>query len=81
MVSPLTTKQLFRATVVLIVDYTLNIWMYAYRVSTIAIINRVQRIGAQAITGTFYTVVIAIGEAEVSIKLVYKRHLERATKL
>ena len=55
--------------------------MYAYRGSAIAIINRVQRIGVQAITETFYIVVIAIREAKVSIKLVYKRHLERATKL
>ena len=41
MVSPLTTRQLFRATVVLVVDYALNIWMYAYGGSAIAIINRV----------------------------------------
>ena len=55
--------------------------MHAYRGSAIATINRVQRIGAQAITGMFYIVAIAIGEAEASIKLVRKWHLERATKL
>ena len=55
--------------------------MHAYGVSAIATINKIQRIGAQAIIGTFCTVVTAIGEAEVSIKLVRKRHLERATKL
>ena len=36
---------------------------------------------AQAITGTFYIVTTAIGEAEASIRSVYKRYLERATKL
>jgi hypothetical protein len=63
------------------VDYALNIWIYAYRVSAIAIINRVQRIRAQAIIGTFRIVATAIREAEVSIRLVRERHLERATKL
>ena len=81
MVSPLTARQLFRVTVAPVVDYALNIWMYACGVSAIAIINRVQRIGAQAITGTFYIVATAIREAEVSIRLVRERHLERATKL
>ena len=55
--------------------------MYAYGVFTIAIINRVQRIGAQVIIGTFRIVATAIREAEVSIRLVRERHLERATKL
>ena len=55
--------------------------MHTYRVSAIAIINKVQRIGVQAITGTFYIVVIAIREAEVSIRLIREQYLERATKL
>ena len=55
--------------------------MHAYIGSAIATINRVQRIGAQAITRTFYTVTIAIGEAKASIKLVRERYLKRATKL
>ena len=55
--------------------------MHTYRGSAIATINRVQRIGAQAITGTFYTIATAIREAEASIRSVYKRHLERAIKL
>jgi hypothetical protein len=45
-----------------------------------ASMNRVQRIGAQAITGAFRTVATAIGEAEASIRTVRKRHAERATK-
>jgi len=46
-----------------------------------ASMNRVQRIGAQAITGAFRTVATAIGEAEASIRTVRERHAERATKL
>jgi hypothetical protein len=55
--------------------------MHACGGSAIATINRVQRIGAQAITGTFRTVATAIGEAEASIRSVRERHSERATKL
>jgi hypothetical protein len=81
MVSPSTARQLFGATVAPVVDYASNIWMHACGVSAIATINRVQRIGAQAITGTFRTVATAIGEAEASIRSVRERHSERATKL
>jgi hypothetical protein len=55
--------------------------MHTYGGSAIAIINRVQRIRAQAIIGTFYIVAIVIREAEASIRLVRERYLERATKL
>ena len=81
MVSPSTARQLFGATVAPIVDYASNIWMHACGVSAITVLNRVQRIGAQAFIGTFRTVAIAIGEAEASIRSVRERHLERATKL
>ena len=81
MVSPSTARQLFGATVALIVDYASNIWMHACGVSAITVLNRVQRIGAQAIIGTFRTVATVIGEAEASIQSVRERHLERATKL
>jgi len=46
MVSPLTARQLFGATVAPVVDYALNIWMHICGGSAIAIMNRVQRIGA-----------------------------------
>ena len=55
--------------------------MHACGVSVIATINKMQRIGAQAITGTFCIVAIAIGEAKASIKSVRERYLKRATKL
>jgi hypothetical protein len=81
MVSPLTARQLFGATVALVVDYASNIWMHACGGAAIAVMNRVQRIGAQAIIGTFRIVAIVIGEAEASIRSVRERHSERATKL
>jgi len=55
--------------------------MHACRGSTIAIINKVQRIKAQAIIGTFRIVATVIREAKASIQSVRERHLERATKL
>ena len=55
--------------------------MHAYRGSAIATIDRVRRIGVQAITGTFCIVTTAIREAEVSIRSVREQHSKRATKL
>ena len=46
-----------------------------------ALINRIQRVRAQAITGAFRTVVTAVAEAEASIRTVGERHAEKATKL
>ena len=80
-VSPSTARQLFRATVAPVVDYASNIQMHTYRGSAIATINKIQRIRAQAITGTFCIVATVIREAEASIRLVRERHSERATKL
>lgn len=81
MVSPSTARQLFATTVEPVVDYASNIWMHACRNSTKAGLNRVQGIGAQAITGTFRTVATAISEAEANIRTVHDRHSERATNL
>jgi hypothetical protein len=41
----------------------------------------VQRVGAQAITGAFRTVAVAVAETEASIRTVRERHADRATKL
>ena len=46
-----------------------------------ALINRIQRAGAWAITGAFRTMATAVAEAEASIYTVSERHGERATKL
>jgi hypothetical protein len=61
--------------------YASNVWMHSCGSAAMASINRVQRIGAHAITGAFRTVATAIGEAEASIRTVRVRHAERAIKL
>jgi hypothetical protein len=80
-VSPAAARQLFVATVAPVVDYASNVWMHACGTAATASLNRVQRIGAQAITGCFRTVATAVAEAEASIRTVRERHMERTTKL
>jgi hypothetical protein len=78
MTSPSTARQLFGATVAPVVDYASNIWSHACGSSEISALNRVQRTGAQAITGVFRTVATVIGEAEASIPTVRERHQGKA---
>ena len=79
--SAATARQLFSTTVAPVVDYASNIWMHAFRYRNIGAINRVQRVGAQAIVGTFQTVATCIAEAEASIPSVQDRLWRRAIKL
>jgi hypothetical protein len=81
MLFPSSARQLFNATVALVMDYASNVWMHAARESAMAALNRAQRVGAQAITGVFQTVAVVIAEAEAYIQPVHQRHNERATKL
>lgn len=81
MVSPSTARQLFGATVAPVIDYASNVWMHSRRWKAMPSINRVQRIKAQAITGSFRTVATAIAEAEASIHTIRERHSEKATNL
>ena len=74
MVSPSAARQLFGATVSSVVDYASTIWGHAIGRSAIAMLNRVQRTGAQAITGMFRTVATVIGEVEANIPTVRQRH-------
>ena len=80
-VSPATARQLFSATVAPVVDYASSVWMHACGVASRAVMNRVQRIGAQAITGCFRTVSTAIAEAETGIRTVRERLADRASRL
>ena len=50
--------------VVPVLGYASNVWMHAYKDKLKDPINRVQRIGAQAIVGTFLTVTTSVAEAE-----------------
>jgi hypothetical protein len=78
MTSPSTARKLFGATVAPVVDYASNIWSHACGSSEISALNRVQRTGAQAITGVFRTVATGVGEAEASIPTVRERHQGKA---
>ncbi|KAJ5921578.1 Transposon I factor [Penicillium verhagenii] len=65
--SPATARQLFTSTVAPVVDYASNVWMHACKDKAMGPINRVQRVGAQAIVSTFLTVATSIAEAEAHI--------------
>jgi hypothetical protein len=81
MLSPSSARQLFNATVAPVMDYASNVWMPAAKEAALAVLNRAQRIGAQAVTGAFQTVAVAIAESEAYIRPVQQRQLEKATKL
>ena len=55
--------------------------MHAANESGMATLNRAQKIGAQAITGAFRTVAVAVAEAEAYIRPIQQRQFERAVKL
>jgi hypothetical protein len=81
MLSPSAARQLFVATVAPVVDYASNVWMHACGCKGMASMNRIQKVGAQAITGVFRTVATAVAEAKACISTVGERPAERATKL
>ena len=63
------------------VDYASNVWMHECNWKAAPAINRVQRIGAQAIVGTFSTVATSIAEAEAHIPTARDRFWKRAIKM
>jgi ribonuclease HI len=79
--SPAAARQLFTATVAPVVDYASNVWRHECRYKAAVPINRVQKIGAQAIVGTFMTVATSVAEAEANIPTVEDRLWRRAVKL
>jgi hypothetical protein len=79
--SPSTARQLFTSTVTPVVDYASNIWMHAFKDKASGPINRVQRVGAQAIVGTFLTVATSVAEAEAHIAPAQSRFWRRAVKM
>ena len=81
MLSPRTARQLFVSTVAPVVDYASSVWMHSCGAQELAWLNRVQMVGAQAITGAFSKVATAVAEAEASIQTVQERHTQAATRL
>ncbi|KAJ0132729.1 putative phosphatase SPAC5H10.03 [Fusarium oxysporum f. sp. albedinis] len=79
--APSTTRQLFAAMVAPVVDYASNVWMHACKTASAYAVHRVQRVGAQAIIGSFTSVATAVAEAEAHIATIYERFWRRASKL
>jgi hypothetical protein len=77
---PAIARRLFEVSIVPVVDHASSIWMYAPSKDRNAL-SRVQRIGAQAVTGCFRTVATAIAEAEACIRTVQERHTTKAAKM
>ncbi|KAF4336646.1 reverse transcriptase [Fusarium beomiforme] len=79
--APSTTRQLFTAMVAPVVDYASNVWMHACKTASAYAIHRVQRIGAQAVIGSFTSVATGVAEAEAHIATIHERFWRRASKL
>lgn len=79
--SPATARQLFTSTVAPVVDYASNVWMHACKDKAMGPINRVQRVGAQAIVGTFLKVATSVAEAEAHVATARHRFWRRAMKV
>ncbi len=79
--SPPTARQLFTSTVAPVIDYTPNVWMHVCQYRTASPVQRVQRIGAQAVVGTFMSVATCVAEAEAHIASAQERFWKRAIKM
>ena len=79
--SPAMARQLFTSMVVPVVDYVSNVWIHVFKDKLKGPINRVQRLGAQAIVGTFLTVATSVAEAEACIAPAQDRFWRRIIKL
>ena len=79
--SPLAARQLFNAMVVPAVDYASSVWMHECNWKAAPAVNRIQRVAAQAIVGTFKTVATRVAEAEVHIPTPQERFWKRAIKM
>lgn len=79
--SSATARQLFNATVAPAVDYARNVWRQACQKKLAAAVNRVQKVAAQAILGTFLSVATSVAEAEAHIVSAEERHWRRVIKL
>ena len=78
---PERTRQLFKSTVVPVIDYASVIWSPGTAKSSLKKLDQIQRIGAQAVTGGFRTVALQVAEAEAGLQSVPLRHYlqQRAT--
>ena len=78
---PSVSRQLFTAVVTPRVDYASTVWAHACTSTERKALDRVQKIGAQAITGAFKTVATTVAEAEANIATTQSRHSKQALKM
>ncbi|KAF4334758.1 endonuclease exonuclease phosphatase [Fusarium beomiforme] len=81
MLTPRTARQLFVATVAPTMDYASNVWSHRCGWRETRWLNEAQKMGAQAITGAFKTVSMAVAEAEAGILPIGERHAQAGTRL
>lgn len=62
-------------------DYASNVWMHTFKDKAIGPINRVQKVEAQAIVGTFFTVATNVAEAEAHIASAQSWFWRQAVKI
>ncbi len=79
--SPPTARQLFTSTVAPVMDYASSFWMHECHYRAASPIQRVQRIGAQAIVGSFMSVATSVAEAEAHISSAQERFWRKAIKM
>jgi hypothetical protein len=81
MLTPRTARQLFVATVAPTMDYASNVWSHRRGWRETRWLNEAQKMGAQAITGAFKTVSMAVAEVEAGILPIDERHAQAGTRL
>jgi len=81
MIFPSMARQLFICMIASVVNYAMVVWKHACNVRAMIAFNRVQKVGAQAVTGAFATVSTVIAEAEACLKLMRLRQAEKAAAI
>jgi len=83
MISSSMARQLFICMVAPVIDYAMVVWKHACNARAMVTFNRVQKVGAQAVTvtGAFVTVSTVIAEAEAYLKPIRVRHAEKAAAI
>jgi hypothetical protein len=75
------TRKPFNTTVAPVVDHASSVWMHSREARAEGVLNRVQRIGGQAMNGCFQTVVTAVAEAKANLPTIEERHVRKALRM
>lgn len=74
---PKTIRQLVASTVLPVVDYASIVWATKLTDKDIKLLQRPQRLAAQAVTGSFRTVALPVAEVEASMADIHSRYATR----